>query len=346
MGWLDKYNDWRKKTEEYLSTHDIKGNRIPDDVLRKNREESSKQWSELRHKLDNTTMGAIYKFIDPTGISSWADINKAWSDNKFDYQDVLEPVSAIPVVKYASRPLKFLHGLTDVTDLGLDIHQVNQSTPERLNLSKSTNFTPSIFEDGGEIFPTRKERLMRQAFAESSWREGKVKSGAGALGPLQIMPNLYKDYVKATGDKTPYEKVKEFPHAVKVRNWKLDDAAEAEYIKNRPNTQAVRLAKQYAEYNMGRSALINELNKAKKQGMDIYKGLDWVKLLPDETKGYLNKVLFKNDPAFEQEFMKVSRTHPNREWFESYEDGGNIQNPKGLTNFTQKSGWLDKYREL
>ena len=41
---------------------------------------------------------AAVQIADPTGVSSYRDVNKAWSDKKFTADDILEPIGAIPVV--------------------------------------------------------------------------------------------------------------------------------------------------------------------------------------------------------------------------------------------------------
>ena len=41
---------------------------------------------------------AAVQIADPTGASSYRDVNKAWSDKKFTADDIIEPIGAIPVV--------------------------------------------------------------------------------------------------------------------------------------------------------------------------------------------------------------------------------------------------------
>lgn len=46
----------------------------------------------------NSPIASIIKIADPTGISSYGDVYNAWTDNKFDYQDILAPIGALPLV--------------------------------------------------------------------------------------------------------------------------------------------------------------------------------------------------------------------------------------------------------
>jgi hypothetical protein len=233
--------------------------------------------------------------------------------------------------------------------------------------TKGRNYSPAWngqFEEGGKL-PSQQERLKRQAFAESAWREGNIQSKAGALGPFQIMENAYTDYSKATGDNSPYESVQQFPQAIKVRNWTVDNISNSRFIKGKPQTEETRLAKIYAAYNWGKTNLANYLNKAKQEGQDIYNTLEWIDNLPKETKGYLDKVLFKKDKSFEKDFNKALKTHPNAKYFKK-ENGGEITNKfrigdaiaedgieltkldqlENWTNYNtpQKGGWLEQYK--
>lgn len=38
------------------------------------------------------------KLFDPTGITSWGDVNKAWSDKQFTSDDILQPIGALPLI--------------------------------------------------------------------------------------------------------------------------------------------------------------------------------------------------------------------------------------------------------
>ena len=61
--------------------------------------------SKLRDN-DNSTSKKISKIIDPTGISNWPDVLKAWNDGKFDYKDIVDPLTAIPVVGKIPKVIK------------------------------------------------------------------------------------------------------------------------------------------------------------------------------------------------------------------------------------------------
>lgn len=54
-------------------------------------------------------------------------------------------------------------------------------------------------------------------------------------------------------------------------------------------------AKALAAYNYGRANTIKALNKAKRDGKDIYQSLDWLEHFPKETEDYVNFILNGKD---------------------------------------------------
>jgi len=55
--------------------------------------QSFKEWGDK-----NPIKKAIVQLIDPTGVSSYGDVKKAWNDKKFDRNDIIEPLGALPVI--------------------------------------------------------------------------------------------------------------------------------------------------------------------------------------------------------------------------------------------------------
>jgi hypothetical protein len=183
----------------------------------------------------------------------------------------------------------------------------------------------------GKTIP--KEIYLRQAFKESGF-DPKAISSAGALGLTQVTPITYKEYLKSTGSK-PGD-LTDPKHAVEVQKWVMNDLYNAGFI-NKPNqSEDVRMAKTLAAYNYGRGNLSKTLEKAKEKGIDIYKSLDWTKMLPAETSDYLNKVLLKKDKTFETDYSNALKTSP---YINLYEHGGSINQADeypldDLVNFT------------
>ena len=80
-----------------------------------------------------------------------------------------------------------------------------------------------------------------------------------------------------------------------MRDAKIDALSNLSWIKEPPQKipEINRLARIYASYNWGEGNVLKALNKAKADGVDIYGDpRNWVRYLPEETRGYLDKILF------------------------------------------------------
>ena len=57
----------------------------------------------------NSLPATVGKILDPTGISSYGDVAKAWGDKKFTASDILEPLGALPIVGKLGKAGKILY---------------------------------------------------------------------------------------------------------------------------------------------------------------------------------------------------------------------------------------------
>jgi len=57
---------------------------------------------------------AAVQIMDPSGITSHGDVKKAWNDGKTDYNDVLEPIGALPVIGKIGKTIKGMKIGTDI----------------------------------------------------------------------------------------------------------------------------------------------------------------------------------------------------------------------------------------
>ena len=140
--------------------------------------------------------------------------------------------------------------------------------------------------------PSEEELLLRQYFMESGFKNDST-SRAGAKGAFQIMPHIYKAYVKATGndgDLTDYQYNKS------IRDWLLnEDIAKNKKLMHDNQLPIVKLAKKYAAYNYGTGNLNKVLAELQKKGIDINNSLDWIDYLNKETRDYVNFVVLGKD---------------------------------------------------
>ena len=81
----------------------------------------------------------------------------------------------------------------------------------------------------------------------------------------------------------------------RMRNAKINALSELSWIKEPPKKipEVNRLARIYASYNAGEGRIKSALEAAKADGVDIYGDpRAWFDYIPEETRGYLNKILF------------------------------------------------------
>jgi len=164
-----------------------------------------------------------------------------------------------------------------------------------------------------------KQLYLRQAFAESSFNPSAV-SPVGAQGLTQFMPNTIIDLKKNNlvgDDFNPLDASQSVDAQRKYMNW----LSERPYLNK--GKFSVKQAKFLGAYNYGAGYIKDALTKAKKDGIDIYKTLDWVneKYLPKETTDYINKIYGKND-KFNNEFKKAVKNKSNKSILDLYKKGG------------------------
>lgn len=134
------------------------------------------------------------------------------------------------------------------------------------------------------------ELAARQAYAESRYKSN-AQSGAGARGLFQIMPSVLSDYnLKNNANYTVDDLYNDTINS-QIRNWYFEDLMNRGWnTKNNPS-DSIRVAKALAAYNYGSGNVVNQLNKAKAAGVDIYNGWGWLVNMPKETRDYVNFVL-------------------------------------------------------
>lgn len=156
------------------------------------------------------------------------------------------------------------------------------------------------------------EIRIRQAWAESKYDDN-AKSRAGARGRFQIMPAVQADYIKAGGKKGDLHNA---TYNTQVRDWFMDNLSGRTWITKGNATDSVKMGKQLAAYNAGPTKVLNALQKAKNDGVDIYDSFDWVstKYLKPETVDYVNWILrnkttgsHRNDAVYQENKHKYKK---------------------------------------
>ena len=160
--------------------------------------------------------------------------------------------------------------------------------------------------DVNSIVVDPEELKIKQAYAESGFRSD-VKSGAGASGLFQIMPDVLKDYNTANNTSFTVDDLSNDSINTVVRDFKFNKTLNSEWVNKNNPSDAVRYAKALVGYNFGNMNTLRRLERAKKDGVDIYNTLDWLstKYLPEESVNYTKYLLgigsdgmHRNDAAY------------------------------------------------
>lgn len=228
-------------------------------------------------------------------IGTW-HYNKG-KDTKYDAPIYLlkEPTENMPLLKYSD-----IFSSYGIDDTGRFV--INWQNGPLLKyggkMENKENRTEDIRNDRDIRLNVRipytedEARAYRQRYAESTFRDDQTSS-KGAVGPWQIRPVTYKDYLNHGGKPVDLKKEAE---ARKVRDFTLEQAKV--YLRDTwsdDDPEEVRLAKQYAAYNMGATKLRNHLREKRKEGIDINTSMDWLEGLPGETREYLDWIVYGKD---------------------------------------------------
>jgi len=98
--------------------------------------QSFKEWGDK-----NPVKKAIVQLADPSGVSSYGDVKKAFSDKKINSDDIIEPLGALPIVgripKIISKGLKLTKSVTNTMRIAKAAQKIN-------NVTSKTNKTAKI----------------------------------------------------------------------------------------------------------------------------------------------------------------------------------------------------------
>lgn len=136
-------------------------------------------------------------------------------------------------------------------------------------------------------------RALKQRYAESGFHNEAV-SRAGAIGPYQIMPITYQDYL--TNGKGKAGNLNDPEYSRQVRDWVMSviPSRLGEFWSEDDSDQAKR-AKLYGAYVWGSGNMRNFLRRQRANGADISGGVDWVEKLNPEARRYVKYIALDQD---------------------------------------------------
>ena len=106
----------------------------------------------IKSDVYNNPIASVVKMVDPTGITSYGDIYNAWTDGKFDYNDVLEPIGAIPLIGKLGKGLKLVSKLENTGAIGKLIKNTSELSDAKKILNQSIPNPKAYRAPGGRMF--------------------------------------------------------------------------------------------------------------------------------------------------------------------------------------------------
>ena len=100
----------------------------------------------------NSSLASVLKMLDPTGVSSYGDVYNAWTDGKVDYNDFLEPLSALPLIGKAGKALKLIPKLEKLGSAGKFIKNLSEYSDAQKILNKTIP-NPKALSVGNKVLP-------------------------------------------------------------------------------------------------------------------------------------------------------------------------------------------------
>jgi|TARA_R110002074_G_scaffold195095_3_gene361211 hypothetical protein len=159
------------------------------------------------------------------------------------------------------------------------------------------------------------EMLKKQRFVESGFNTN-AKSGAGATGSAQIMPDTL-DYAKMKGWVPETIGMKDLTGA---SGHSISKHIQEKYMENLFNrswnkgTNEAKKAKALLAYNWGPENTRVKLNKLIDKGVNVWDNTDFTKYFNEESRQYKGKILddltTKKDPHVQRDYKKLKDLSP------------------------------------
>lgn len=115
-----------------------------------------------RFAKENPIANSVIQLVDPTGTTSYGDVDKAWSDNKTDYNDFLEPVGALPLIGKIPKFFTLAKKLSTVEKVYAAGSKINKATSKINTANKLVN-TEKVGEAAAQTaLKQKKTPLLKQ----------------------------------------------------------------------------------------------------------------------------------------------------------------------------------------
>ena len=123
---------------------------------------------------------ATGQLLDPTGVSSYGDVNKAWNDNKTTWDDITEPIGAIPVIGKIGKLFKAGQSVSRVVRAAETANKINKATSKINKASKLSNQEKVVEAVGQSALNQKKTPLLKQKLSPKAAKAKAVRDLAYA----------------------------------------------------------------------------------------------------------------------------------------------------------------------
>ena len=123
---------------------------------------------------------AAGQLLDPTGVSSYGDVNKAWNDNKTTWDDITEPIGALPVIGKIGKLFKAGQSFTRVVRAADTANKINNVTSKVNKASKLANQDKVVEAVGNSVLKQKKTPLLKQNLSSKAAKAKAVRDLAYA----------------------------------------------------------------------------------------------------------------------------------------------------------------------
>jgi hypothetical protein len=111
---------------------------------------------------ENPVLNSVIQFADPTGTTSYGDVNKAWNDKKLDSSDFIEPVGALPVIGKIGKLFKAGQSVNEVINVANKVNKVNKAISSTNKANKLANAEKIGEAVGQSALKQKKSPLLKQ----------------------------------------------------------------------------------------------------------------------------------------------------------------------------------------
>ena len=111
---------------------------------------------------------SIVQLADPTGITSYGDVNKAWKDNKTNMDDFTEPLGALPLIGKLPKVFKLAKSMSTITKIAQAGAKINKVTSK---VNKASRFANEGKVIEASTSPLHKQKLSPKAAKAKAARD-------------------------------------------------------------------------------------------------------------------------------------------------------------------------------